>query len=134
MNKIFQKSLELAYAQFPDWNNDTRTFHVSFLFERTRLLCMAQNDPRTSTRNIYNNVKKFDMGVKARCSELNLFLKAKNKFDSLDWHRLKLVNVRINAHGELKMSRPCTSCCSLLHYLDVRTVYYTDDNGNFQLF
>jgi hypothetical protein len=38
--------------------------------------------------------------------------------------------VRINAGGEMVNAKPCAMCIFLMLKFNVRTVYYSDDNGD----
>ena len=91
MVKIFNKALEIAWGLYPDTFGEARCHHVSCLFDKTKLLCVGQNSPNTHARNIFNNVRRDDLGVKATCSEMKMFI-AKNRFSNLNWKRLVMVN------------------------------------------
>lgn len=110
-----------------------RCFHISCLFDKTKLLIVAENEQKTHPRNL-RNVKGFDISLKNRCSELNLFIKAKNRFEKLDWKRLTIINVRIDQNEIVRNSCPCGACQNLLNYLDVRNIFHSTDNGDFSRF
>lgn len=130
MNRIFEKSLELARALYPSDFGERRCWHLSLVFERTKLVIAAENSVKSHPKNLYN-LKNFDIAKKGCCSELILARRAR-KFDSLDWRRITFINIRINRNGELKNSAPCSSCQNLLFgYLGVKNCYHTDDDGNF---
>lgn len=128
--KILDKAVEVARAMFPD-ELDQRTFHVTCIFERSTLLCVGQNKPKTHRRNMLNNTANFDVGIKGTCSELATILKAKSKYSNIDWRRVTLVNIRIGRDGGLKLSKPCVSCESLLAYFEPGAVYYSTNEGEF---
>jgi hypothetical protein len=130
MNTVQKKSLELAKALLPD-HFECRTFHITALFERTRLICVGQNKPQTHAKNLWNNRRNFDLGQKNTCSELDSCLRARKKFSNLDWKRITMVNVRLGRNGEVLMSKPCQSCESLIEYLKPGQIYYTTNEGNF---
>lgn len=132
MEKLFKKSIELSRALFPaDFEKeDRRCFHYSFLFNKTKLLVIAENKDSTHPRNRFN-LKEFDISLKGVCSEMSLFLKAKSKFNNLNWKKLTLINVRLNRNGEVSNSCPCNSCKSLINYLGLRNVYHSNESGGF---
>lgn len=125
--KILQKSLDLAYSIFPG-EFDTKTFHLSFLFDKNRLLGIGQNSLKTHTRNRYNC--EYDLGKKGTCSELNLFLGLKNR--NIDWKRSSLVNVRIDRNNKTAIAKPCDSCINLIKYLGIRIIYYTVEGEKYE--
>lgn len=130
---IFEKSVEIASAMYPNDFGDRRCFHVSFLYNKNKLICCAENSAKTSPRNRYNS--KWDLGIKGMCSELRVFLMAKNKFENLDWARTTLVNIRIGKDGTIKNSRPCASCRSLIvGYLGMKKIFFSNDLGQFEKF
>ena len=133
MQKLFRKSIELSRALFPvniEERNGRRCIHYSYLFNKTKLILVAENKQSTHSINRYN-LREFDIGQKHICSECRLFLKAKSKFDNLNWRKLTVVNVRINLQGKICNSRPCASCKNLLQFVSPRSVYFTDDHGDF---
>lgn len=133
MRRIFQKSLELAWEMYPSNFDDKgcRCFHVSILFDKTKVLAIAENQQKTHPRNL-RNVRNFDVSLKNQCSELNLFISAKNKLNKVNWQKLTVVNVRIDQQGNVKNSHPCNACQNLIKYLNARNIYYTNDNGEFE--
>jgi hypothetical protein len=130
MNTVQRKAIELARALKPD-DFPCRTFHITALFERTKLICVGQNNPRTHAKNVWNNRNKFDLGLKSTCSELDAVLKAKKRISNLDWKRITMVNVRINRGNKVDISCPCSSCQSLLAYIRPGKVFFTTEKGNF---
>lgn len=131
--RILNRALEIAKAAYPDnFEGKQRSLHWSFLFDKNKLLVMAENGPlkRTHPRNRFNS----PFIDKGRCSELNLFLKAKSKLDNPNWKKLILINVRIDRQGNVSYSHPCPACRNLLRYLEMnpRNVFFTGRDGNFQ--
>lgn len=133
MNPNCIKTLEISRALYPE-SFDCKTFHISCLFERTKILSIGRNTAKTHPINIRNNVDKFDIGIKNCCSELNCVLKAKKKYSNLNFSRLTLVNVRINKNGQITMARPCGSCESLIAFLGLKKVFFTNSYGQFEIF
>jgi len=131
---ILNRSLEIARALYSVDFGGRRCWHLSLLFERSKLLLIAENSTKTHARNIHNNQKaKFDLGKKQTCSEMVLFRRAKNKFANLKWNRWTLVNIRIDALGQVKNSYPCVHCENLLiDYLKIKKLYYTTEQGDFE--
>lgn len=133
MQKLFKKSLELSRALYPADFGERRCAHWSFLYSKNRLLVVGENKQKSHPRNRFN-VKDFDVALKNCCSELICFVKAKNKFENLNWKKLTMVNVRIDKRGNIKNSRCCPACQNLIKYLGIQEVYHTTDAGTFEQF
>jgi len=53
----------------------------------------------------------------------------------LDWAKLKgtsMLVVRVTKTGKLAMAKPCQVCMSLINYLGIKNLYYSDRNGTIQ--
>lgn len=133
MQREFTKALETAQALF-DPNYHTRVQVFSFGFHRGRLIAVGRNKDKTHPLNLVN-VLRFDTGEihrdKGCCAELGLFLRLK-KTTNIPFDKISIVNVRLDKGRNVRMSRPCPSCNSLVAYCGPKALYYTDDNGNFQ--
>ena len=128
--KIFDKSIELARALMTkDWNG-RRCFHLSFVYRKTQLMVVAENSTKTSSRNRFNS--KSVLLKKGQCSELRAFISIKNKFIDFDWKKSTMVNIRLGRNGELLNSCPCGSCSNLIKYVEVGSLWYSRDEGDFQ--
>lgn len=125
MTKNQKRAIEIARAacQF----NGKRTFHLSLIFRKNKLLCFAENVAKTHTRNLYNC--SFSVDKKGRCSELSAFLLAKSKFRELDWNKITIVNIRLGRDLEILNSRPCSSCESLYAFINPRKLVYSTPEG-----
>ena len=40
--------------------------------------------------------------------------------------------VRVNSKGELRLAKPCESCMLALEQVNIKNIYYSDNNGNIQ--
>lgn len=133
---ILQKSLELARALYPSAFQELRTFHVSVLWNKNRLLSVGVNKNKTHSRNLRNK-KHNREGInisneKLYCSELAcLFSLGKQRY-TLDFSKCVLVNIRMDRNGRVALSRPCESCGNLLKYTSPRRVYFTNNEGKFE--
>ena len=132
MDKIFNKTIELARAMYPAefGKNQCRCFHVSALFNKSRLLAVAENKQKTNPRNKFNLIS-FDIGAKNTCSEMALFLRVKNKFDKLNWRKVVMVNCRIDQRGNIRNSKACPACQNLIKYIGLKYLYHTTESGEF---
>lgn len=132
---IQNRITEIGFALFNPKTHGARTFHLSAIINKNRILSLATNSAKTHPLNIRNPKFGFDgkeiTDTKGTCSELAAFIKAKNK-GNIDFGRCSLINIRIDREGKLRNSRPCFSCSNLIKYMALRSVYFTDDVGNFQ--
>ena len=44
--------------------------------------------------------------------------------------KLKIIVVRKNKSGDLANSKPCKMCLEFIRHAGIKTVYYSDSNGN----
>lgn len=133
MNYEFRKSLETAAALFdPDYPLRCQVF--SFGWFKKRLIAVGRNQDKTHPLNLVN-VLRFDTGKihrdKGVCSELNLILRLK-KTTNIPFDKITIVNVRLDKNKNVKMSRCCNSCQSLIRYIQPKALYYTNDLGIFE--
>ena len=133
MQREFNKALETAQALF-DPNYHTRVQVFSFGFHRGRLIAVGRNKDKTHPLNLIN-VLRFNTGEihreKGICGELSLFLLLK-KTTNIPFDKISIVNVRLDKNRNVKMSRPCPSCNSLLAFTKPKAVYFTNDLGVFE--
>lgn len=130
MQKLFKKSIELSYALYPAELGKKRCHHFSFVFNKNKLIAVGENKLNTTPRNRFN-LTNFDISMKGTCSEMDVFIRAKNKYEKLEWKRLTLINCRIDRNGNIKNSRCCDSCQNLVKYLGIKNIYHTNDSGGF---
>jgi len=94
--------------------------HISLIFSKNRLVSVGANYFKTHPK-----AKKLGYLYNEMHSELDAYRKVpkymKNK-------KLTLINVRMNADGELRMSRPCEVCSGWCIEIFDR-IYYTDNEG-----
>jgi hypothetical protein len=129
----FKKSIETALALFePDYASRCQVF--SFCYLKGRLLAVGRNSKKTHPLNLVN-VLRFDTGEihrdKGCCAELSVALKIK-KTTNTPFSKITIINVRLDKNKNIKMSRPCNSCNSLISYLKPKNVFYTNNSGQFE--
>ncbi len=133
MQQILLKSLEIARASFPaeeKWAS--RTFHITCIWDKNRLVSVGENSEKTHPLNSRNNVKNFDLSRKRSCSELKSVLRAKKSRNDINWKKMSIVNIRLGRAGEFLMSRPCIFCQSLFRYINCKSIFYTTNQGLFE--
>lgn len=94
--------------------------HVSLVFHKNRIVSIGRNYFKTHPQAKMRGYMYDEMH-----SELDAYRKIprhlKNK-------KLTLVNIRMNADGELRMSKPCPVCSDWCIEIFDR-IYYTDNEG-----
>lgn len=127
----FERFTDIAYALKPKFFDQKYHFHVSFIVQRSRILSIGVNNPKkTHPRNLgmkYRDHRGNDVSDMVGIhSELASII----RLGETDCRRYKLVNVRIDNHGQLVNSCPCEGCLNLVSQVGFREVWYTN-NGNF---
>lgn len=94
--------------------------HISLIYNKNRLISVGANYFKTHPK-----AQKLGYLYNEMHSELDAYRKVpyvhRNK-------RLTLINVRMNADGELRMSKPCPVCTGwCVEVFD--EIYYTDNEG-----
>lgn len=130
----FSKLIEISRALYTP-KHEVRTFHVSFLLYKSRILSIGINSLKTTPINILNN-KYFrtNNGIihnKGICSEWASLNKLKNT-SNIRFNKLSLINVRIGRDGLIKNSKPCSFCESLCQFFNIKEIYFTNDKGEFE--
>lgn len=134
--KTINRLKDISLAIY-DKNHSVRTFHVSFILLKNKIIAISTNDARTSPLNLKNpRVGRLGEIIddKGSCSEMRALLKVRNK-TNIDFRKLTIVNTRVvDIKGNLSfsISKPCSSCLSLIRFLDLKEVFYTDKNGLIQ--
>lgn len=136
--KILDKSYEIALKLFPERYKKHKSknfYHFSFIFHRNKLVSVGVNSQDKPNAKALYFAKRF--GIKRRIefpfihSEIDSVARLWRKYhiDS----SLACVNVRINRFGELKNSKPCDDCSTVLMALGIDEIYYTTDEGFMKL-
>ncbi len=131
-----QKYVEIFKALVPpkeEWL--MRNFHATFAIWGNKLIAIGINKNKTHPLNLKNR-KKNSSGMdysdsKFSCSELVCLNMVRRKTD-IAFNKITLLNFRQNREGKLAMAKCCKGCESLVSFLGVRKVYYTNDSGEFE--
>ena len=133
MKKIFSTSIEIATDLLPEAKLERSTknkfFHFAFGFHRNRLIAIGQNNPEMITAKSYFMRQRFNVDSKYPYihAEVDMLSKMWGKYhiDS----RLRVVVIRLNKKGELRDSKPCSKCSSILDALNVTKVWWSTNDG-----
>ncbi len=128
--KLLDKLVEISFA-LKGKHQTGRTFHVSALIDKNRVLSLGFNNflkthPRT-LKLPYFNKRGERYAVKIH-SELACLI----KFGQEDCSGLTMVNLRINLNDKLDNSKPCFGCQALLRQVGIKTAYHTTIAGHFE--
>jgi hypothetical protein len=94
--------------------------HISLIFNKNRLISTGANFFKTHPR-----AQKLGYLYDEMHSELDAYRKVpRYERDK----KLTLVNIRMNADGELRMSKPCSVCMGWCEEVFDK-IYYTDNEG-----
>ena len=132
--KMFDKIKEIAFA-FDKNSFPSKNLHLSFLIYKGRIISIGQNSKKTHPINLRNRkISKEGVDIstfKGVCSEWSAISKLKN-LTNIPAHKCSLINIRINKNNDIRMSRPCCGCLSLLAFFDISNVFYSNEKGEFE--
>lgn len=131
--KEFEKSRDLAFALWePDYELRCQVF--SFGWVKSHLIAVGRNRAKTHVLNLRNPLRcrrtNEIVPKTAVCAECDLFIRLRNR-TNIPFNKITVVNVRLDRHLNVRNSRPCSSCESLLKVLTPKKLFYTADSGDF---
>ena len=133
--KIFDKSIKISESLFPevyDSKKKYRTFHFSFAWKKNKLISIGINNPFTVNGKALKFAQLFNTQKQIKYP----YLHAEIDMISRMWGKtrvdgnIKVVVLRLNSSGQLKNSKPCGSCSSILAALNVDNIWWSDSVGN----
>ena len=74
------------------------------------------------------------MGVLEGVWDLHMFIAGQYVIFEGKVGNNQLTKDRVDRKGKIAISRPCVSCNSLLKWLNVKKVFFTNDDGGFELY
>lgn len=132
--KLLSKAIEVASALY-DSQSTHRCQHFAFLAYKGRFVSIGRNSIKTHPINLRNpkfNEDKVNVSYeKGSCAELNALLKLK-KLTNIKAEKCVLINLRVDNNNKIAYSRPCSSCISLLKYFNLKDIYYSNNQGEFE--
>lgn len=125
MNKrLAKRTLDLARAMCP-LNYERRVSHVAFLIKRGKIVHIALNSAKSHPISYNHDYKDYQhTGLHA---ELNVCIKSNKE----NLSKYKLVAIRVNRHMQIRNSKPCIGCQSVIKQFQIGEVWYSNDNGTF---
>lgn len=113
---------------------DYRGTHITFALKKRKVIAVGKNNRnKTHTTNtLLNHVDettgKHFGATTGTHSELSCLLKLKRQV----CNDLVFVNIRINHHGELTMSKPCPACMDMFEQVGFKKIYYSNYEAEFE--
>jgi tRNA(Arg) A34 adenosine deaminase TadA len=113
---------KIAFAMCPT-NRELRTSHVAFLLKKGKVVHIGWNKRKTHPETLKHPYHLGEVGVHA---ELDVILKAGKE----DLSGMDITVLRVDRNNKLANSKPCPGCTSILKQINVRSVSYSDKNGD----
>jgi len=119
----FQK-LETITRALKPIHQTGRAFHTTFVFNKKKLVCIANND--YSKQHRYHkfghykskyHIGTYSAGIHSECSALI-------KMGIEDCSHLTFINVRIDNDDNVAVSKPCVNCQTLLESIGYKKLWY----------
>lgn len=117
MHKLLSLARDLIH-------NADKHRHVSFILYKSNIISIGYSQSH-KTDPLAN---KYGYRFNSIHSELQAIKRF--PFPPSKLTRCTIVNVRVMANGNFGMSKPCINCQKLLKDFGLRTVYYTNRQGN----
>ena len=134
MSNQIDKIKEIAFA-FDKQDFVGRNCHLSFIIYKGRIVAFSPNTIKTNPTNLKNprfSKEGYNIsGIRGSCSELNAIKQLKN-LTNISTKKCSLINIRVNQQNEIRNSRPCNSCSSLISYFQFKSVIYSNSEGKFE--
>ena len=121
-SELERKLIKLAYKNIYKCNGRSR--HISFLLNGKKIESIGFNSQiKTHTLCHKHNYWKDHIH-----SEVHAVIKCK-RIHLIDG--FSLWNIRIDRHGNIRISKPCDRCMEFIKKIGIKKVYYTKNNGEF---
>lgn len=130
--RLGNKAIEIARALRVE-KISGKSFHVSFLARKNRIVCMGWNDYNKHHPyhkfGHYKNYKGFTDNYRPSLhGELSCII----RMGLEDLSDFTFINCRINNNDEVAMSKCCLNCERILRQVGVKDFYYTTNEGTFE--
>ena len=100
--------------------------------EKNRIISTGHNSNKTSpVQGKYNLKRGIDLSYPPRVhAEIAALTPLINKKD-VNWNHVSLYIYREQKDGKLTCAKPCKACQTLINSLGIKTIFYSDWDGNF---
>lgn len=130
ISRRIQKYVELAVRQAKLSDPALTHAHGAVLFSHNKVLNVSHNKAGFSSFG-----RRFKPSA-LKCpsyASLHAELRAVLNVDKSSTRGSSVMVVRLNSAGKLRNSKPCAMCEQVLRFCEVKTVYYSNDNGNIEM-
>lgn len=131
--KIIAKTIRKAYSNWSP-NKLIRCYHYAAAFDGNKMIAFAKNNPIVMSRKAHRIGQQFNIPTYIEYAyphaESHLIAKLLEKYNYID-PNLSIVVLRINREGRILGSKPCENCAKILQAVDIQSLYYSLDDGNF---
>jgi hypothetical protein len=126
--KILDKSLNIALSLFPK-SDKKKSHHFTFVFRRSRLLVIGQNNPDNESPKILRLAERYHLHKFKQYAYPHSETDAISKLYGVIriGPQMTFVNVRLSSGG-LRNSKPCLGCQEIIAAFGPK-VYYTTEKG-----
>ena len=120
---IIEKSIQSARSIIRDTSTNQ---HFAFIYAKNKLISIGQNNTTRTNNKGLKIAKRFN----AKKHILYPYIHAEIDAIARLWGKIflckkhKLVSIRLNRHGELRISKPCINCSIILSALNLQVVYF----------
>ena len=122
----FKRLEEIARALKPVYQSG-RTFHVTAVYKKNKMLCIAHNNYNKKHPyhkfGVYKPLKdgseNYTAGIHSECAALI-------KLGMEDCSDLTFVNIRIGSDGKTAISKPCDNCQRVLDQVGHKKIWFFD--------
>ena len=113
--------------------SDFKRIHIGcVIVDGKHIIATGQNTNKTHPMQKEYNRYRFHadcIGNGKLHAEMMAILNLRPYLKSLDLSKVSIYVYRENRFGELRMSRPCSSCMAKIKELGIRHIYYTSADG-----
>lgn len=120
-HRVFSSCIQKAF-ELIELPNCKRK-HFSFILHKRKLVSIGWNNAWYT----HPLAKKFGHRFESTHSELAAIKNLQYPVSFLD--KCRVVNVRVNRHGLVLMSKPCPSCENMLKFFGVKEIWYSTNEG-----
>lgn len=122
--KIIEKSVDMSLKLV---NPSLSMYqHFSFVYIRNKLLAIGQNETDRTNYKSMKLAKRFRAVKPLQFPYIHAETDAISKLWGKVYlcHRHTLVSIRLNRHGELRVSKPCVDCSQVIDGLNLTCIYF----------
>jgi hypothetical protein len=128
--RLLHDAMKLALDYLPKHPEFMFFPHYSFVIQSNKIIEWDTNtggQPPAPFLAMYQSRVSHLEGSSKRHSELNAYTKAKGILDRDK--SFEIINIRLNKHGSMRDSAPCSCCHSFLKMLGCQKVWFTTNAG-----